>query len=301
MSTDRPTRRDVLLGAAALGASACAPMPHATTTDAPLESTPGSQGRRPRALFLSHGAPDLALDMDRGADLERLGRELAQPSALVVISAHWERTPLTIGTRTQRPLYHDYGGFDPRLRDVTYDAAVARRTADLLERRLAERLPMGAVARDDERPWDHGVWVPLVHLLPGRDVPVLQVSLASALPPDELLELGRVLRDALPPDVLIVGSGGFVHNLRALDWTESSPAPAWATDFDAWGRDVLARGDRDALIQFEERAPALRRSHPTLEHWLPVLVTAGAAERASGFPVGGFEYGSLGRTAVEFG
>ncbi|QDV09568.1 LigB family dioxygenase [Planctomycetes bacterium Poly30] len=262
----------------------------------------------PAALFVSHGAPTLAVEPERAADLREWGRSLEAPEAIVIVSAHWERTPVSIGTTTPRPLLHDYGGFRGPLQKVTYAAPVAADRADRVERALAaSSLESGAVQRVDDRPWDHGVWVPLVHLFPESRVPVLQVSLASRTSPRRLFEIGQRLRRELGPDTLVIGSGGIVHNLRAIDWSETDLPPAWASDFEAWARDVLVRGDRDALMDFAARAPALHLAHPTLEHWLPMLVAAGAGglgdtgSPGPRFPVEGFEYGSLGRLGVEFG
>lgn len=272
-------RRAILMGATAM----------ALTRDT------GAEPRAPRAIFVSHGAPSLALDSERGGDLARWGQALPRPATLVVVSAHWERTPLAIGARAARPLLHDYGGFAPELRQVTYDAPVAAGLADDLAAGLAEF----EVARDDARPWDHGVWVPLVHLFGERDVPVIQLSLPSHLPPKRIAALGARLGELLEGRALLVGSGGFVHNLRRIDWSESSPPPAWATDFEAWGRGALERGDLDELVDYRRRAPGLAHAHPTHEHWLPLLVAAGAAPQARAFPVEGFEYGSLSRLSVE--
>lgn len=251
--------------------------------------------RAPRAAFVSHGAPSLALDVERGRELAAWGAELERPRALVVISAHWERTPLTIGTARSVPLLHDYGGFARELRDVTYDAPAAAELADTLEAGLADL----GVARDDARPWDHGVWVPLVHMFPARDVSLVQLSLPSRLAPVELAHLGARLRELVDERVLLLGSGGFVHNLGRIDWSETSAPPAWATDFEAWGRGVLDRGDLDTLVDFRDKAPAPSLAHPSLEHWLPLMVVAGAAPRAQRYPVEGFEYGSLSRLSVE--
>jgi len=274
-------RRAILMGATAM----------ALTRDTGVE--PGT----PRAIFVSHGAPSLALDVERGRDLARWGRALPRPAALVVVSAHWERTPLALGARAPRPLLHDYGGFAPELREVTYEAPVASGLADELAAGLAEF----EVARDDARPWDHGVWVPLVHLFPARDVPLVQLSLPSDSPPQRLAQLGARLGALVEGRALVVASGGFVHNLRRLDWSEREPPPAWATDFEAWGRAALERGDLDELVDYRARAPGLSHAHPTHEHWLPLLVAAGAAPRARAFPVEGFEYGSLSRLSAELG
>jgi 4,5-DOPA dioxygenase extradiol len=266
-------------------------------------ATPMDETSSVPALFVSHGAPDLALDRVKGADFVRLGAALPRPRAIVVVSAHWERSPAAIGTTTPRALMHDYGGFARELRDVTYHAPVASdvagRVADLLAQRGAPSLE-----RDPARPWDHGVWVPLVHMFPNADVPVVQLSLPSRASGAELVALGRALAPLAHEGVLVLGSGGLVHNLRALDWSGAAPPPSWATEFEAWTRATLAAGDMDALADFRRRAPDLSLAHPSLEHFLPLLVAAGAGhETASAvtFPITGFEYGSLSRTAVQFG
>lgn len=173
----------------------------------------GAKRPPPRAAFVSHGAPSLALDPGRGRELAAWGAGLERPSALVVISAHWERTPATIGTARAQPLLHDYGGFAPQLRDVTYDAPAAAALADGLAAGLAEL----GVARDDERPWDHGVWVPLVHAFPARDVPILQVSLPSRAASAQLARLGARLRELSDERTLLLGSGGSCTTCGA--WT----------------------------------------------------------------------------------
>ncbi|MEZ5977662.1 MAG: class III extradiol ring-cleavage dioxygenase [Planctomycetota bacterium] len=257
---------------------------------------------RTPVAFVSHGAPTLAVDPARGADLAAMGAELgaapAAPRAVLVVSAHWERAPATIGTTTARELLHDYGGFPREIREVRYDAPaapdVAARVADLVR----------GVERDERRPWDHGVWVPLVHMFPRRDVPVVQLSLPSRSSGAELVELGRRLAPLRDEGVLVLGSGGAVHNLGAIDWTEASPPPSWATEFESFARAALDRGDLDALADAERRAPAFRRAHPSAEHWQPLLVAAGAGAAASApptYPVEGFEYGSLSRLAVRWG
>ena len=110
------------------------------------------------------------------------------------------------------------------------------------------------VAQDPERGLDHGAYVPLVAMYPAADVPVLQVSLPS-LDPTALFSLGRSLASLRREGVLIVGSGFLTHNLRTVDFRPDAPTPAWASEFDAWAGDVLARRDVDALLDYRGRAP----------------------------------------------
>jgi 4,5-DOPA dioxygenase extradiol len=250
--------------------------------------------RRQPNLFVSHGAPTLAIDPIAGADFVRLGQDLPRPRAVLVVSAHWQRTPPTIGTRTRRPLLHDYAGFPAALGRVTWPGPAAATLAD----EVAALIP--GLAHDDERPWDHGVWTPLVHLFPDADVPVLQLSLPSDWPTTRIHALGRSLRPLRDAGVLLLASGGAVHNLYEL--RQSGPPPTWAVDFETWLRERLTAGDDDAIVDFQRRAPAPQRAHPTDEHFLPLLVALGARDGdAPVFPIEGWEYGSLSRLAVRFG
>lgn len=260
----------------------------------------GEGGALP-ALFVAHGAPTLALDPDKGSDFRRWGAALPKPSGIVVVSAHWEAAPVTIGSVEQRELVYDFYGFPKPLYEVRYPAPGAPELARRVEALAAS---LGSVRRDTTRGLDHGVWVPLLHLFPGADVPVLQISMPSSLGAKALFALGERLAPLRQERVLIVGSGNLTHNLRRLDWRGEGGPPVWAGEFDAWVADVLARRDFDALVDYAKRAPALREAHPTEEHLQPLLVAAGAASTGSGpvtFPVSGFEYGSLSRRSVQLG
>jgi 4,5-DOPA dioxygenase extradiol len=214
------------------------------------------------------------------------------------VSAHWLDTPATIGTRTPRPLRYDFSGFPDELSRVRYAAAAAADVADELQRRVP------SLRRADERPWDHGVWVPLVHMFPQADVPVLQLSAPYRWSAQQLFELGGALAPLREQGVLVLGSGGAVHNLGRLDWRGGGEPPAWAAQFEGWLRDRLQANAIDDLLAYRERAPDLQLAHPTVDHFLPLLVALGAASARGGevtFPIEGWEFGSLSRLAVRFG
>ena len=83
----------------------------------------------------------------------------------------------------------------------------------------------------------------------------------------------------------------------------ASITPAWASELDAWTADVLVRRDVDALLDYRRRAPGVREALPTHEHYVPVIVAAGAAgDSAVTFPITGFWYGgAFTRRSVQFG
>jgi len=248
--------------------------------------------------FVSHGAPTLALDRERGADFTRLAAALPRPRAVLVVSAHWLDSPPTLGTSTRRDLLYDFHGFPDELYRQRYDAPAAAELAESLARRLP------GLARADDRPWDHGVWVPMRHMFPGADVPVLQLSLPYRWSTTQLFELGQQLAPWRDEGVLLLASGGAVHNLGALDWHGEAAPPGWAIEFESWLRERIAARSFDDIVAFRERAPAWQLAHPTVDHFVPLLVAAGAAAECVQpvtFPIEGFEFGSLSRLAIQFG
>ncbi len=103
--------------------------------------------------------------------------------------------------------------------------------------------------------------------------------------------------------MLLLGSGGLVHNLRLLEWEErGAPPPGWAVEFETWVRGGLAAGDTEALLGYREGAPNAARAHPTTEHFDPLFFALGAA---NGDPVSsvyeGFEMGGLSLGCLTFG
>ena len=138
-------------------------------------------------------------------------------------------------------------------------------------------------------------------MYPAADVPVLQISMPS-LDPGRLLEIGRRLAPLRDEGVLIVGSGFFTHNLRALTADDRLVPPVMA-EFDDWGRQALEAADLDALLDFEHKAPASRLAHPRTEHFAPLFVTLGAAADelvTQRTVIDGFWHG-MARRSVQFG
>jgi len=250
-------------------------------------------------IFLAHGSPFLLDDAEWAADLSRWAREMPRPTSVLMLSAHWERKPITLGSTRTVPLVYDFYGFPEHYYRVTYPAPGAPELA----RRVRELLGGQQPIAESDRGLDHGAYVPLIPMYPGADIPVLQVSLPTLDAPT-LFELGRSLAPLRHEGVLIVGSGFLTHNLRAMDMRPDAPTPAWAREFDAWAADVLARQDADALVDYLNRAPGVRQALPTHEHFVPAVAALGAAVEETGpvrFPITGFNFGSLTKRSVQFG
>jgi 4,5-DOPA dioxygenase extradiol len=293
-------RRDVLRLLAALpvvGAS-CARKTRKTMTPLIDPSGKPAGGRMP-VIFAAHGAPILLDDPQWMGELAAWAKAMPRPSSILMVSAHWEERPTTLGATRPVPLVYDFSGFPEKYYQLQYPApgapALAARVRDLLRQKDI------ASTDDPQRGLDHGAYVPLVAMYPAADVPVLQVSMPG-LVPTELVRLGQALAPLRDEGVLIFGSGFLTHNML---YAFRPGVPGWARDFDAWAEGALARLDLDALQGFEARAPAARTALPTWEHYAPVLVAAGAVadERPrTTFPITGWWMdGAFTKRSVQFG
>ena len=221
-------------------------------------------------LYLSHGAPPLADDRTWTGELQTWGAQLPRPTSILVVSAHWESAPLTVGATETVPLTYDFWGFPKRYYDVRYPAPGAPELAASVAGLL------GSLHQDPKRGLDHGAYVPLVEMFPQADIPVLQVSMPT-LDPRTLFDLGRKLAPLRDEGVLIMGSGFTTHNLSEATFGDTTgDAPEWSREFDAWAREAVESGDVDAVLDFKRRAPAGLIAHPRTEHFAPLFVSLGA-------------------------
>jgi 4,5-DOPA dioxygenase extradiol len=230
-------------------------------------------------LFVSHGAPTLPLEPgDTGSAWRKLGEQLPTPSAILVISAHWETRIPTVSRAVHPETIHDFSGFPAELYELHYHAPGAPEMAQSTA--LALQQAGISVQLDDTHGLDHGAWVPLSLIYPKADIPVAQLSLQPDRNPAWHIALGRALRPLREQGVLIVGSGSISHNLRALfKHPQGVPAPTWVTEFCDWIAERIAAGDLDALGDYRARAPHAALNHPTDEHLLPLFVALGAADK----------------------
>ena len=212
-----------------------------------------------------------------GAFLRSLpGRLPEPPTAILVVSAHWETEGFRIAAGAAPSLIYDYYGFPRETYAIGYDApgapAVAARAAELL---VEAGLP---VQLDPQRGFDHGVFVPMKVAFPEGDIPIVEMSVERDLDPALHIAAGRALASLRDEGVLIVGSGMSFHDLRAFGdsrFTRSSQA------FDMWLTETLmmpAEVRADRLAKWAQ-APTARAAHPTEEHLIPLMVAVGASDQ----------------------
>jgi 4,5-DOPA dioxygenase extradiol len=260
-----------------------------------------SSSRQP-VLFVGHGSPMNAIEDNTWSRAFRaLAATLPRPRAVLAVSAHWYVEGTFTTANAHPETIHDFGGFPRALHEVQYpapgDAALARRAVELVG--------PGKASLSNDWGLDHGTWSVLVHLLPAADVPVVQLSIDGDLGAEEHLALGRALRPLRDEGVLVMASGNITHNLRAAFTAMhhgDRTTPAWAKTFDERITAAITQRDLTTLSHALE-GPEGRMSHPSPDHYLPLLYAMGATDEADAvsFPITGFDLGSLSMRSVRWG
>lgn len=239
-------------------------------------------------VFVPHGGGPMPLLGDAShreltAFMRNLAQELPAPSAILVITAHWEEAQAHISSGAQPAMIFDYYGFPPESYEFRYPApgnpALAETVAQLLR---AKNIP---VELDNQRGYDHGTFVPLLLSYPEADIPVVQLSLLQSLDPAAHIVLGEAIAPLREQGVLILGSGMSFHNMRAF-FSPSPGVKAKSDNFDQWLNDTLTSHSLDYAQRAEQlinwmNAPEARFCHPREEHLLPLHVCFGAAKTSS--------------------
>ncbi|AKU89898.1 DODA-type extradiol aromatic ring-opening family dioxygenase [Vulgatibacter incomptus] len=299
------TRRKLLATGLAAGAAGLAGLSLATPGKG--EKSAARPERMP-VVFLPHGGgpwPFVDIGFGTPAELDELAAYLrsvsevpkTKPTALLVISAHWEERVPTVSTAERPPMLYDYYGFPPESYELQWPApgspALAARVRELLGGAGFE------TAANPTRGYDHGTFVPLKLAYPNADVPTVQLSLRRDLDPEVHLAMGRALAPLRDEGVFIVGSGMTFHDLRSFG-PRGGPA---SETFDAWLREATTRSrpERDRLLADWTSAPMARRAHPREEHLLPLMVVAGAAGDDQGVVAYNGSFASARLSAYHFG
>ncbi|RUT45377.1 dioxygenase [Paenibacillus anaericanus] len=256
------------------------------------------------ALFIAHGSPTLAIENNTYTTfLGQLGQEiLRKPRAVVIFSAHWDSPVQYVTEDASHETLHDFYGFPDEMYDINYpvqgDPELSKEISSIFK---SNNLPY---AMSSGRGLDHGAWVVLRAMYPDGDVPVVSLSVDSKRSPEEQYAIGKMLSGLREQNVLVIGSGGLVHNLRLLGEVNARPA-TWAVEFDDWIGEQLVNWDLRSLMQYEKRAPHIREAVPAYanEHLVPLLYAMGAGDtdRTARKLFQDYQYGSLSLNCWIFG
>ncbi|XP_061361030.1 4,5-DOPA dioxygenase extradiol-like [Gastrolobium bilobum] len=229
-------------------------------------------------FYISHGSPSLAIDDSIPArKFLKSWKEVfpTKPSAILIISGHWDTDVPTVNAVDVNETIYDFYGFPKSMYKLKYPAAGAPHLA----KRVKELLTASGISRvneDRKRGLDHGAWVPLLLMYPEADIPVCQLSVSSNRGGTFHYNMGKALAPLKDEGVLIIGSGSATHNLREFG-PRDSPPPPWAVAFMSWLKSSLLDGRYEEVNDYEEKAPYAKKAHPWPDHFFPLHVAMGAA------------------------
>lgn len=224
-------------------------------------------------LFMGHGSPMNGIEVNEfSTGWTNMAKAIPQPTAVLVISAHWFTRGTRITAMDFPPTIHDFGGFPQALFDVKYPApgnpTLAAETASLIQSTQVEL--------DHDWGLDHGAWTVIRHMYPGANIPVLQLSIDYSKDAQYHYDLAKEIFALRKKGVLIMGSGNMVHNLRMLSWEMiNGGGYDWAIEANDKFKMAILNKDHQSLINFEQMGSEVRLSVPTPEHYLPLMYILG--------------------------
>ncbi len=261
-----------------------------------------SSDRMP-VLFLGHGSPMNAIEENEFvAGFRELGRDLPQPQAILVVSAHWETRGTRVTAMEQPRTIHDFGGFPAELYAQRYPAP----GSPTLAQSTKELITTADVGLDHDWGLDHGAWTVVKHLYPMANVPVIQLSLDYTKPARYHYELARELSALRDRGVLIIGSGNMVHNLRMVAWDKfgiDNYGYDWAVEARERMNAMILNGDHRKLIDYRSQGRAFDLAIPSPDHYLPLLYALALQKSGEGISLFNDKAvaGSLTMTSVKIG
>ena len=239
------------------------------------------------ALYLSHGGGPLPLLGDSAHEemvdaLSKIAATIKRPSAIIVVSAHWEEKVASITHHAQPPMIYDYYGFSKAAYELQYrapgDPKLANRIRSAFQRNNIQS------QLDGQRGFDHGLYVPLMLMFPEADIPCVQVSLLNSLDASQHIRLGRALSECVESDILLIGSGFSFHNMKAFGAAADTKSTMMNEAFESWLIETcvskaIDENNRTKRLIDWRTAPHARYCHPREEHLLPLHVCYGAMGR----------------------
>jgi 4,5-DOPA dioxygenase extradiol len=261
-----------------------------------------SKSDRMPSVFIGHGSPMNALaDNNFTHSLHTLGKSIERPRAILVISAHWltmNRTYVSVNPAPQT--IYDFGGFPKELYEVKYEPKGAPEVA----REVINEVKSIGIIEEHKMGLDHGAWSVLRHIYPEADIPTFQMSIDFSKPPQFHFELAKELQNLRNRGVMILTSGNIVHNLRQINWGGNTTKPYdWALEFDTLVKNKLDNRQLADLADFKSFGALGQIAHPSYDHYLPMLYTAGLVNKdeAIKYTYEGFDMGSISMRCFQVG
>lgn len=245
-----------------------------------------SRPHRTQVIYIAHGGGPLPLLGEASHDemiagLHEIRAMLAKPAAIIIVSAHWEAQHVNVTAAKHPALLYDYAGFPPAAYQIQYPASgspvLAERICGVLQKMKIR------ASLNEERSFDHGMFIPLKIMYPEADIPCVQVSLVASRSPSEHIQIGKALSLLKEENLLVIGSGFSFHNMRAFFSLDTQEAHLSNLAFEEWLVDTcsnreLSEQEREQRLMNWEKAPSARFCHPSEDHLLPLHVCYGVAQ-----------------------
>ncbi len=226
-------------------------------------------------VFVGHGSPMNAIeDNQYTRNWREIAKKIPRPESIISISAHWYTKGTKIFNEENPKTIYDMYGFPKELYEISYNAPGNPKLAE-----NAKRLITKPSSFDNSWGIDHGTWSVLVHMYPERDIPIFQISIDAAAPPEVHYQIGKELKSLRQQGVLIFGTGNIVHNLRLIDWERNGNGFNWAYEFDDFIQENIENGNHEKVINYLSLGENAKLSVPTPDHFYPILYILGASDK----------------------
>ncbi len=252
-------------------------------------------------LFVGHGGPDIILEENEYTEfLKGYRNTINKPKAIIIFSAHWENKTQCIGAAEHYEMIYDFYGFPKELYKIKYDCFSDKELALKVQNLFKINNIESKV--NYKRGIDHGAWTILNMMYPEAKVPVLTMSVNTELSNEEQYEIGKALESLRQDDVLIICSGGIVHNLRRLRNSSENDVDSWAYNFNQWIKEKVYEWDLNQIFNYEKNAPSSQLAVPRNEHFIPLLIAMGAghSNKKPNLMKSIYQYGNLSLDFWEF-
>lgn len=226
-------------------------------------------------LFVGHGSPMNAIeDNTYTRGWKEMAKKIPKPKAILSISAHWYTKGTRIMNEENPKTIYDMYGFPKKLYEITYNTPGNPKLAE-----DAKKLITKESTFDNSWGIDHGTWSVLVHMYPERDIPVFQISIDTAAPPEVHYQIGQELKPLRDEGVLLFGTGNIVHNLRLVDWGKADKGFDWAYEFDDFIKENIQNGNHEEIMNYQRLGETAKLAVPIPDHFNPILYILGASDK----------------------
>ena len=229
------------------------------------------------SLFISHGAPNIIFsDLKSKKSIQNLKNILDTPKYIIIVSAHYVTKNLKVINPIANSLMYDFYGFEKELYEFKYNIKSDINLTNNLIKKLKEQ-NIDISIDENRTSYDHGVWSVLSLIYEKLEIPVIQLSIPISYSINELLNLGEKLK-IFKNEALLIFSGGVTHNLSEMGYGNTK---TYANEFNDTIKNIIENANEEDLKNITKNKN-FYKNHPTLEHFIPLLIAFGSAFNKKG-------------------